>query len=55
VLDHLAETSRDFATSLAEDATAADLRVRVHDHGDGTFARSESHIKNVYLVTGAET
>jgi phenylacetate-CoA ligase len=50
VLRYLAEVSRDFAESLAEDPSAADLRIRVHDHGSGPFADATGKIKNVYLA-----
>ncbi|MFC7484037.1 phenylacetate--CoA ligase family protein [Luedemannella flava] len=44
VLEHLKSVSRDFAESVAEDPSAADIRVRVHDHGrarsPGTLGRS---------------
>ncbi|MEJ3658129.1 phenylacetate--CoA ligase family protein [Actinomycetes bacterium KLBMP 9759] len=50
VLRHLATVSRDFAQSLAEDPTAADLRVRVVRPGEGPFAASAQKIKNTYLV-----
>jgi phenylacetate-CoA ligase len=53
VLRYLAEVSRDFAESLAEDPTAADLRVRVHEHGAGPFAATAGKIKNVYLARSA--
>jgi phenylacetate-CoA ligase len=53
VLAHLATVSRDFAESLAEDPTSADLRVRVHDFHEGPFATIGGKIKNVYLTTGA--
>jgi phenylacetate-CoA ligase len=49
VLAHLARVSRDFAESLKEDPTAADLRVRVFAAGQGPFAGT-STLKNVYLV-----
>ncbi|MFI9503258.1 phenylacetate--CoA ligase family protein [Nocardia sp. NPDC052566] len=49
VLDHLARVSRDFAESLREDPAAADLRVRLHDPGDGPFA-AMTKLKNTYLV-----
>ncbi|WCN79429.1 phenylacetate--CoA ligase family protein [Micromonospora sp. LH3U1] len=52
VVRHLAEVSRDFAESLAEDPSAADLRVEVHEYGTGPFADAASTIKNVYLVKG---
>jgi phenylacetate-CoA ligase len=53
VLRYLAQVSRDFAESLAEDPTAADLRVYVHDHGTGPFAAATGKIKNVYLARSA--
>ena len=49
VLDHLAGVSRDFAASLKEDPTTADLRVRVFPAGHGPFGRTGT-LKNVYLV-----
>ena len=49
---HLAAVSRDFAESLAEDPSAGDLRVQVHDPGTGPFAGTDPKIKNVYLVKG---
>ncbi|MBM2620861.1 phenylacetate--CoA ligase family protein [Actinoplanes sp. LDG1-06] len=52
VLAHLTRSSRDFAESLAEDPSAADLRVTVHDHGTGPFAGSSAQLKNVYLIKG---
>ena len=53
VVRHLAEVSRDFAESLAEDPSAGDLRVRVHAFGTGPFAGTDARIKNRYLVKGA--
>ncbi|MBF9131238.1 phenylacetate--CoA ligase family protein [Plantactinospora sp. S1510] len=55
VLRHLAEVSRDFAQSLTEDPSAAELRVELHDPGAGPFAGARAgagagKIKNVYLV-----
>ena len=47
---YLAEVSRDFAESLAEDPTAADLRVRSTSTGTGPFAGTTGKIKNVYLA-----
>ncbi|SCF00560.1 phenylacetate-CoA ligase [Micromonospora viridifaciens] len=55
VLRYLSEASRDFAESLVEDPSAADLRVKVHDYGTGPFAGTTSKIKNMYLVKGATT
>jgi phenylacetate-CoA ligase len=54
VVRHLAEVSRDFAESLAEDPSAGELRVRVHAFGTGPFAGRNGRIKNVYRVTGAQ-
>jgi phenylacetate-CoA ligase len=53
VLAHLVEVSRDFAASMAEDPSAADLRVKVYDFGTGPFAGTSSKIKNTYLVKEA--
>ncbi|GAB2608241.1 phenylacetate--CoA ligase [Paractinoplanes abujensis] len=53
VLAHLTRSSRDFAESLAEDPSAADVRIVVHDHGTGPFAGSATKLKNVYLVKGS--
>ncbi|MCW2950387.1 MAG: coenzyme synthetase, partial [Thermoleophilia bacterium] len=50
IIRHLTATSRDFAQSLREDPTSADLRVVVHDYGAGPFAQQDSRIKNTYLV-----
>jgi phenylacetate-CoA ligase len=50
VLRHLVSVSRDFAESLAEDPSAGDLRVEVHDFGTGPFAGAGTAIKSVYLV-----
>lgn len=52
MLGHLAGVSRDFAESLREDPTAADLRVRVFPPGEGPFA-GPATMKNVYLVKDA--
>ncbi|MFI7026162.1 phenylacetate--CoA ligase family protein [Micromonospora sp. NPDC049900] len=46
---HLTSVSRDFAQSLLEDPTAGDLRVELHEPGDGPFT-GDQKIKNVYLV-----
>jgi phenylacetate-CoA ligase len=49
VVAHLARVSRDFAESLSEDPTTADLQVRIFAAGDGPF-RGTNRLKNVYLV-----
>lgn len=50
IVAHLASVSRDFAQSLDEDPTTADLRIEVHDHATGPFEGGPRKIKNVYLV-----
>ncbi len=50
VLAHLTATSRDFAESLAEDPSSADIRIAVHDFGTGPFTGGNSKIKNRYVV-----
>jgi phenylacetate-CoA ligase len=50
ILRHLVTVSRDFAESLEEDPSAADLRVEIHDYGTGPFTGTQGKIKNAYLV-----
>src|SRR5439155_2784651 len=50
LVDHLASASRDFAESLREDPSAAEIRVVLHDHGTGPFAGMRANVKNVYVV-----
>ena len=50
LVDHLASASRDFAESLREDPTAAEIRLVLHDHGTGPFAGMRANVKNVYVV-----
>ncbi len=50
LVEHLASASRDFAESLREDPTAAEILVVLHSHGTGPFAGMQSKIKNVYVV-----
>jgi phenylacetate-CoA ligase len=50
LVDHLTSASRDFAASVREDPTAADIRVLLHDHGTGPFAGGRTSIKNVYVL-----
>ena len=47
---YLVSSSRDFAESVREDASAADIRVVLHDHAEGPFAATGSTIKNVYVI-----
>ncbi|RAG61836.1 phenylacetate--CoA ligase family protein, partial [Burkholderia multivorans] len=49
VLGHLASVSRDFAQSMKEDPTTAELEIEIHDFGTGPFAEASTKIKNVYL------
>jgi phenylacetate-CoA ligase len=49
VLGHLASVSRDFAQSMKEDPTTAELEIEIHDFGTGPFATASTKIKNVYL------
>ncbi|MEZ0066922.1 phenylacetate-CoA ligase [Streptacidiphilus sp. MAP12-20] len=51
VLRHLAHCSRDFAQSLTEDASAAEIGVELHAFGTGPFA-GRTGIKNKYLAQG---
>ena len=51
VIDHLAGVNRDFATSLDEDRSTADIRVALFKYGTGPFASQGNSIKNKYLVT----
>ena len=51
VVKHLATVSRDFRESLEEDASAGEIRVRVHAHRTGPFEGDDTNrIKNVYLM-----
>lgn len=50
LFDYLMASSRDFAEAVREDASAADIRVVLHDHGTGPFAGMTSKIKNVYVI-----
>ncbi|MBU2667902.1 phenylacetate--CoA ligase family protein [Actinoplanes bogorensis] len=52
VLAHLTRSSRDFAESVAEDPSAADVRIVVHEYGTGPFAGAAAKLKNVYLIKG---
>jgi phenylacetate-CoA ligase len=50
LVDYLASANQDFAESLREDPSAAELRLVLHDHGAGPFAGMSAKIKNVYVV-----
>jgi phenylacetate-CoA ligase len=50
IVDHLSRVSRDFAQSLREDPTAANLQLHLFPHGSGPFAAQLRTIKNRYLV-----
>lgn len=49
VLGHLAAVSRDFAQSMEEDPTTAELHIEIHDFATGPFAEANTKIKNVYV------
>ncbi|MCD1286934.1 MULTISPECIES: phenylacetate--CoA ligase family protein [unclassified Brevibacterium] len=49
VLDHLASVSRDFAQSMEEDPSTAEIHIEIHDHATGPFAEATTKIKNVYV------
>lgn len=49
MLGHLASVSRDFAQSLEEDPTTAEIHVEIHDHATGPFETATKKIKNVYV------
>lgn len=50
VINHLAQASRDFAASLAEDPASADIQVQIHEAGTGPFVGMASGLKNKYLA-----
>lgn len=50
---YLARVSRDFAQSLEESERTADIRIEVHEEGEGPFAGDRDRIKRVYLQRGA--
>ena len=55
ILEYLAQINRDFAQSLREDETTADIQIRLHEYGTGFFVDKANRIKNVYLVKGNKT
>ena len=50
LVDYLAAASRDFAESLREDPSSAEIRLVLHEHGTGPFAGMPAKIKNTYVV-----
>jgi len=50
LVDYLASASRDFAESLREDPSSAEIRLVLHEHGNGPFAGMAAKIKNTYVV-----
>jgi phenylacetate-CoA ligase len=50
VVEYLASANHDFAESLREDPSAAEIRLVLHEHGTGPFAGMAAKIKNVYVV-----
>lgn len=55
ILEHLSQINRDFAESLREDKTTADIQIRLYEYGTGFFSDKTDRIKNVYLVKGHKT
>jgi phenylacetate-CoA ligase len=53
LVDYLMSASRDFAEAVREDASAADIRLMLHEHGTGPFAGVASKIKNDYVIGGS--
>jgi phenylacetate-CoA ligase len=53
LVEYLVSASKDFAESVREDPSAGDVRVVLHEHGEGPFAATGGRIKNVYVVRGA--
>jgi phenylacetate-CoA ligase len=52
MVEHLAQVSRDFAQSLKEDQTTAEIHIRLCEFGTGIFKDKGNRIKNVYLIKG---
>jgi len=50
VISHLAEVNRDFRSALAEDPSAAQLSVVLHDPGEGPFVQNSRRIKRAYVL-----
>ena len=49
ILEHLSQVNRDFAQSLAEDKTTAEIQIKLYEYGTGVFSDKGNRIKNVYL------
>lgn len=49
VLGHLASVSRDFAQSMKEDPTTAEIHIEIHYFATGPFTADVAKIKNVYV------
>ena len=49
LVTYLARVSRDFAQSLEESERTADIRIELHEEGQGPFADDTARIKRVYL------
>jgi phenylacetate-CoA ligase len=50
LLKHLCSVSRDFAESIQEDPSAAELAIEFHSFSTGPFSSVSQHIKNVYVL-----
>jgi len=53
VVDRLTANSRDFRAAVAENPSTADVRVELHDPGDGPFAENSRRIKRRYIIPSA--
>ncbi len=52
IIEHLSQVSRDFAQSLVEDKTTAEIQIQLYEYGAGIFSHKENRIKNNYLIKG---
>jgi phenylacetate-CoA ligase len=50
LVEYLASANRDFAESLREDPSRAEIRLELHDRGTGPFVGTSAKLKNVYVV-----
>ncbi|GAC1400553.1 MAG: phenylacetate--CoA ligase family protein [Chloroflexota bacterium] len=53
VLDRLLATNLDFRSSVHEDASAGDIRIKMHGKLQGPFAANAGRIKQRYIVSSA--
>ena len=50
VVDYLSKVSRDFAQSISEDPSSAEIKINVFNFGEGLFKNKTNKIKNQYLI-----